>query len=100
MTPKAPLGVRRRHRLRIYSAALAEVDRRVENHLIASLHPIADLEGGAAVADHGELADVDDPVLDGGDAQALAVEDDGFGGNDQRLGLAGNLQLDLAIGAG
>jgi hypothetical protein len=64
---------------------------RVENDPIAALHAIADLDRGAAIANHGELSDVKGAFLDGSDPQAVRTEQDGFGRNYQRLGFAGNL---------
>jgi hypothetical protein len=67
------------------------------NHLVAVLDPGPDFKGDATIAHHRERAQVDDVILQ--NAQAIATED-GLRGNDQRFGLARDLQLDLAIRAG
>jgi hypothetical protein len=68
---ETPLCVRRGHRVGIHGLTLDEVGRRIEDHLIAVLHAIADLDRRTAVADHGELADVDDAVLYSGDVETV-----------------------------
>ena len=47
-----------------------------------------------------DFPDVRDAVLDHGDLQAVAIEDDGVGGHQQRRCLARNVKLDRAIGPG
>jgi hypothetical protein len=57
------------------SSSCVEVGRRIEDHLIAVLHAVADLERRAAIANQGALANMDGAVLHGGDAEAVAVEE-------------------------
>ena len=81
--------LRRLDLLRVHRTAFADVVRRVENHLVAVLDLGADLKCGAMVAHHSEFAQVDDAIFNDGDAEAVAIEDDGFGRNDQGIVLRG-----------
>src|SRR5208282_553759 len=54
----------------------------------------------AEVARHAELADLSLAVVDHRDQQAVAVEDDRFGGHDEGRRLAWNLELDGAVDPG
>jgi hypothetical protein len=72
----------------------------VKNDPIGALHAIADLDRRAAIANHGELSDVDGAFLDSSDPQAVRTEQDGFRRNYHRLGFARNLEVHLAICSG
>src|SRR6266516_2933893 len=78
-------------------AAICEVDRRVENHLVARLDAVAHFHGRSQIARDGHLMHADRAVLDHGDVQPVVVENDGVGGHDQRRRFARNVQLDRAI---
>jgi hypothetical protein len=77
-----PYPVRRFYQLGPHHAAFADVLRRIENHLVAILDPGTDLKRGATIAGHREFAQVNGPVLNDGDAQAFATEDDRLRGDD------------------
>jgi hypothetical protein len=60
---------------RLDPAALDEVDRRVEDHLIARLNAVARLDLRSEIARHRYLSNMRDTILDHGDVQPIAVED-------------------------
>jgi hypothetical protein len=94
------LSTRRGSFVRIHGLTLDQIGWRIKNYLIAILHTVADLDRRAVIAHHGELADMNGSIFHRRDVEAVAVEEDGFGWNDQGSGLAGNLQFDLAIDSG
>src|ERR1700722_1864522 len=71
-------------RPRPHPAAVHEVDRRIENHLVSRLHAVAHLDLRAEIPRDRYLLDAGDPVLDDGHLQAVAVEDDGIRRDQQR----------------
>jgi hypothetical protein len=67
----------------------ADICGRVENDPIAALDAIADLDRRAAIANHGELSDVDGAVLDGSDPQAVRTEPEWLRTGLPKIGLPG-----------
>src|SRR6266850_2606077 len=78
----------------LHPAALGEVDRRVEDHLVTLLDAVVHLELGAEVTDHRDLSDMGDAVLDHGDLQSAAVENDRVGRHQEAGCLARDVELD------
>lgn len=60
---------------------IGEIDRGIEDHLIAAFDAAVDLNLAAEIAHHTNLAQMDDAVLDNGDLHPALSEDDGVGGN-------------------
>src|SRR5208282_3638536 len=79
--------------------AVGKIDRGIENHLVAVLDAGAYLDGRTEVAHHSYGVDARDTVRDHRDTEALPVEDDRLGWDDQRRRLARDLQFDGAIGS-
>lgn len=70
-------------------AAICQIDRRIEDHLIAVLDAGAHLDGRSEVAHDGDLVEARDAVLHHRDTKTFPVEDDRLGGNDERRSLRG-----------
>ena len=87
-------------RLRLHPAAVGEVNRRIENHLVSRLDAVAHFDLRSEVARHRDFADMGHAILHYGDLHAVAVENDGVGRDQQRRHLARNVQLDRAIDSG
>jgi hypothetical protein len=76
-----------RHRIgpsNLHFVTVDKVDRRIKNHLIALLDPGVHFHLSAEIAGHCHLADLRFSVIDNRHLQAVAVEDDGVGGHDER----------------
>src|SRR5271169_2145827 len=78
-------------------AAVEQIDGGIEDHLVTIFDAGVHFETRAEVAHRGYRTDSRDAVFDHGDAETPAVENDRLGGDDQRRGLARNLQLDGAV---
>jgi hypothetical protein len=55
--------------------SIADVGGRIRHDPVSTLHAVADVDRCAAITSYGELADVNDVVVDHGDAKA---QDDGL----------------------
>jgi len=64
--------------LRLHSAAILELDRRVEDHQITRFHAIAHFNLRSEIACDRDFPNVSDTILDDGDLESVAIEDDGF----------------------
>ena len=65
-----------------YLSTVSQIDLRVKNHLIGLGNSLAHFNRRAEIPNQRNLAQVHDPIVDDRDAQPVAVEDDGLGGND------------------
>jgi hypothetical protein len=75
---------RRRLGVDLHFLAIGQVDRRLQDDLVAILDAFADLNLGAEIGGDRNLAEMADPVVDYGDLHPVLIEDDRRGGHDQR----------------
>src|SRR3981189_2674704 len=79
-------------------AALDKVDLGIEDNHVAFLDAIADFHLRPQIPCHGYFSDVGVAILDHGDLQAVAIENDRLGGHQKRWCVMRNMKLDPAIG--
>src|SRR6202030_4058371 len=80
-----------------YPLAVREVNHRIENDLVSRLDAVPHFNLRSKVTRDRYFSDVDDPVFHDTDLQAVAIEDDGISRNQQRVGLARNMELDGTV---
>jgi hypothetical protein len=83
--------------LGLYVASVHKVNRRVEDHEFSLLDPVPQLHLCSQIAGNRNFPDVSNAVFHYGHLQAVAVEDDGLSGNQQRRRPARNMKLDKTV---
>src|SRR5258707_14792927 len=81
-------------------AAVAERDRRIEDHLIPRLDAAIHFDPRAKIALHFHLAELRLAVIDDGELHSVAVEDDRIGRHQEARRLARDMEFDRAVDAG
>src|SRR3954471_8809044 len=89
-----PLGVRWAN---LHLLALDQVDRWIEDHLIAVPDTVAHLDLFSQITRYRYFPQVNDAIFDHGDLRSISVENDRVCRHHEARGLARNVQLDGAV---
>jgi hypothetical protein len=83
--------------LGLHLASVHKVNGRVEDHEFSLLDPVPQFHLRSQIASNRNLPDVRNAIFHNGHLQAVAVEDDGLSGNQQRRRPARNMKLDKTV---